>query len=100
MRILFLCHRLPYPPNEGGRIRAFNMISHLNQEHSVVVASLAHTNLEYLQGAPLTNHCDEVICEVVPASIRWMHASQSLLTKRPSSVGYFWSERLFERIRK
>ena len=29
MKILFLCHRLPYPPQRGGKIRPFNMIRHL-----------------------------------------------------------------------
>src|SRR5262245_62282156 len=24
MRILFICHRLPYPPHQGGKIRPFN----------------------------------------------------------------------------
>ncbi len=46
MKILFVCHRLPYPPNRGGKIRPFNMIRHLSRKHSVVVASLAHTEQE------------------------------------------------------
>ena len=46
MKILFVCHRLPYPPNRGGKIRPFNMIRHLGQKHSVTVASLAFTEDE------------------------------------------------------
>ena len=36
MRILYVCHRFPYPPTRGGKIRPFNMIKHLAQSHEVV----------------------------------------------------------------
>ena len=29
MRILFVCHRFPFPPKRGGKIRPFNIIRHL-----------------------------------------------------------------------
>jgi hypothetical protein len=31
MRILYVCHRFPFPPKRGGTIRPFNMIRHLAQ---------------------------------------------------------------------
>ena len=30
--ILFLCHRIPYPPNKGDKIRSFNEIKFLSQK--------------------------------------------------------------------
>src|SRR5262245_38991036 len=100
MKILFLCHRLPFPPNRGGKIRPFNMIAHLAREHSVVVATLAHSDREVRDGEGLTEHCDEVIAEVLPDHIRWLQAFRALPTSNPSSVAYFWSSRLHERIRR
>ena len=41
MNILYVCHRLPFPPKRGGKIRPFNMIRHLSRTHAVTVASLA-----------------------------------------------------------
>ena len=44
MNILYLCHRFPYPPKRGGKIRPFNMIRHLGaQGHRVTVCSLARS---------------------------------------------------------
>jgi sugar transferase (PEP-CTERM/EpsH1 system associated) len=100
MKILFVCHRLPYPPNRGGKIRSYNMIGHLSEKHSVVVASLAHTEQELREGEGLKNHCEEVIAEVLPDRSRWLHAVNALPTKTPSSVAYFWSPRLYSRIRE
>jgi sugar transferase (PEP-CTERM/EpsH1 system associated) len=100
MKILFVCHRLPFPPNRGGKIRPFNMIRHLSRKHSVVVASLAHTEQELKEGAGLKDYCDEVIAEVVPPSARWLQAIRAVPTRTPSSVAYFWSARLYERIKQ
>ena len=33
MKILYLCHRFPFPPKRGGKIRPFNMIHHFAREH-------------------------------------------------------------------
>src|SRR6266478_2469686 len=98
MKILFVCHRLPYPPTRGGKIRSFNMICHLGKEHSVVVASLAHSDDELRDGAGLTQCCQEVIAEVLPSPVRWRQAFQALPTSAPSSVAYFRSARLHLRV--
>src|SRR5258706_6570297 len=37
MKILFLAHRTPYPPNKGEKIRAFNLLSHLVKIHDVTL---------------------------------------------------------------
>ena len=44
MKILYVCHRFPYPPKRGGKIRPFNMIRHLHAAgHEVTVCSLARS---------------------------------------------------------
>ena len=43
MRILYLCHRFPFPPKRGGKIRPFNMIRHFAERHEVTVCSLARS---------------------------------------------------------
>lgn len=100
MRILFACHRLPYPPNRGGKIRPFHMIQHLGQKHSVVVASLAHSEEEMEQGAGLGQFCEQVLAEVLPSPTRWMQAVAALPQSTPSSVAYFRSSRLQERVQQ
>ncbi len=100
MNILFICHRIPFPPNRGGKIRPFQMVRHLQQNHEVTVASLAHTQEEMDAAEGLKDHCHKVIAEVVPNGERWTNAVLALATKHPSSLWYFWSSKLAERIRK
>ncbi len=76
------------------------MIRHLGRKHSVVAASLAHTEQELKEGAALKDYCDDVIAEVLPESTRRLQALKALPTPTPCSAAYFWSSRLQERIRK
>ena len=100
MKIFFACHRFPFPPNRGGKIRPFNMIRHLSQKHEVIVASLAHTQQELDEGAGLKEYCAEIYAEVVPEKLRWLQAVRALPSTTPSSVAYFGSSRLRQRIKE
>ena len=74
MNILLVCHRLPFPPNRGGKIRPFNMIRHLSEKHYVVVGTLAHSERELSEGLELQKYCADLIVEIVPENLRWVHA--------------------------
>jgi hypothetical protein len=36
MKLVFLAHRTPYPPNKGEKIRAFHSFLHLAESHACV----------------------------------------------------------------
>ena len=99
MKILYVCHRLPFPPTRGGKIRPFHTIRHLSRAHDVTVASLAHTAAEAAQGAALADHCSSLIVERTSRVTRALGAIACLPTPRPSTMGYFHSPRLARRIR-
>ena len=99
MRILFLCHRFPYPPNEGGKIRSFNMIRHLSRNHAVVVASLTRSEAERQAIASLERYCTAVVSAPIGPAAAWLKTLLALPTPRPSSFGYFASQALARRLR-
>ena len=39
MKILYLTHRLPWPPNRGDKIRSYHLIEHLARTHEVALLS-------------------------------------------------------------
>ncbi len=100
MKILFVCHRLPYPPTRGGKIRPFHIIRHLGERHDVTVASLARSPAELEAGAGLTGHCSRLIAERVSAPAALARMVARLPTTSPSSMGYFYSPALARRIRR
>ena len=100
MRVLFACHRVPFPPKRGGKIRPFNIIRHLHEQgHEVTVASLARSRAELEEAEGLAAHCSHRLVEVVEDRVAWPRMVAWLPTTRPSSFGYFHSPRLHRRIR-
>lgn len=99
MKILFVCHRFPYPPKRGGKIRPFNIIRHLTgQGHEVTVASLARDRQEAVEGEGLADYCQDYAVEVIGDAVAWSRMLLRLPVKTPSSMGYFYSPALRRRI--
>ncbi len=99
MNILYVCHRFPFPPKRGGKIRPFNMIRHLSETHAVTVASLVRSDVEEKEGAGIAAHCAEFLMGRVDNSVQAARMVARLPTLRPSSFGFFYSSRLAEKIR-
>ncbi|TMH00538.1 MAG: TIGR03087 family PEP-CTERM/XrtA system glycosyltransferase [Betaproteobacteria bacterium] len=98
MKILYICHRFPFPPKRGGKIRPFNMIKHLSQQHQVTVASLVRSDAEAREGEGLAEHCAQFAMVRVKAPIQRLRMIARLPTFTPSSMGYFYSSELASRI--
>lgn len=95
MRVLFACHRLPYPPKRGGKIRPFNIIRHLSESgHRVTVASLARSDEEYEEGLGLKDYCAELLVGRIGAVGAVAHMIARLPSLTPSSMGNFYSREL------
>ena len=101
MNILYLCHRFPFPPRRGGKIRPFNMIRHLSAAgHHVHVASLARTPQEAEEGRGIAPHCAGFDVSVVSEPLQWARMVARLPLTTPSSMGYFYSSALAARVRE
>ena len=100
MNILFICHRLPFPPNRGGKIRPFHIISHLNANHRVTVASLARSEDEAEAGTGIRDHCHRFVVAGVDNRVQTLRMMARAVTPDPFSMGYFYSRRLARRIRQ
>jgi hypothetical protein len=99
MKILFLCHRLPYPPKRGGKIRPFNMIRHLARRHRVTVATIARSAEELAEGQPLREYCEALHVGQISAIAGWSRFGLAWGTGYPATFGYFYSAPLARTVR-
>ena len=100
MNILFACHRLPFPPTRGGKIRPFNIIKHFKElGHRVTVASLARSEDELNDGQGLRDYCDKLLVGNIGKTAAVTKMVARLPTKTPSSMGYFHSRNLHKLVR-
>ena|SRR5215813_5406277 len=98
MNILYLAHRIPYPPNKGDKVRSFHQIRHLSKKHTVHLACLidAQEDLQYVHD--LEKYCASVDAVYRRKSVAKALALRALCTHKPLSVASFYSRELQQRI--
>jgi len=94
MRILFLAHRIPYPPNKGEKIRAFHELLHLSQRHEVHLACLVDREEDFAYVRDLEAICKSVTAVRLAKLSAYLRAGLSLLRGQPLTLGYFSSSAL------
>ena len=95
MNILYLCHRFPYPPKRGGKIRPFNMIRHLSARgHQVTVCSLARSAEEAKDAQGISPYCAGFEIGHVTEWVQVARMVLRLPLPTPSSMGFFYSPEL------
>ena len=92
---LLLCHRLPFPPNKGDKIRSFALLKHLAEKGPVHLAC-------FVDDPQDLKYCDEVRklaggdCLFVPLgqATKWWRAAYALLSGQPVTTAYFASRKM------
>jgi polysaccharide biosynthesis protein PslH len=100
VRILFLCHRIPYPPNKGEKIRSFHQLRALAARHEVDVFTLADDPDDLLHREALAAHCRELTVARIFPKLARLRSLPYLLTRTPLTIPYFHSATLRTQIRK
>lgn len=96
--ILFACHRFPFPPHGGAKVRAFHMIRHLAQRHAVTVVSLVRSPAEAAEGAGIAPYCARYEMARVRPTVQALRMLACVPSATPSSLAFFRSRKLARRI--
>lgn len=93
MKILFLAHRIPYPPDKGEKIRAFHELKFLGARHTVDLYCFADSEAEASQQTVLREYCRNVYVEARSRATIAEGAMRSFLRGEPLSCGFFFSRK-------
>ncbi|MFN7734474.1 MAG: TIGR03087 family PEP-CTERM/XrtA system glycosyltransferase [Pirellula sp.] len=99
-KVIFLTHRLPYPPNRGDRIRAYHTIKFLSKYADIKLGSVADEAWLPEHEAALRELCEEVSIHRLPPRGRWVRAMTSMAFGRSATEGAFFSQSLAEQVRR
>jgi sugar transferase (PEP-CTERM/EpsH1 system associated) len=94
MKILYLAHRIPYPPNKGDKIRSFNEIRHLCRSNQIDLICLADNPDDVHYQNDLKKYCGRVFVLPLEKPRGILKGLLYLLAGRPISVGYFYRLRI------
>ena len=100
MQILFLAHRMPYPPDKGEKIRAFHELRYLASRHKVDLFCFADSTSGPEDRQFMQSMCRDVYVEVLPKPLRFLGMVRNLLTGRPVSFGFFYSRSFGKKVRE
>ena len=89
MKILYLAHRIPYPPNKGEKIRCFHQLQFLSARHSIDLFCFADSAKEAEGSQALKAFCRHVHVETLLPRTGYLRLARGLFADLPASVAYY-----------
>lgn len=89
MNILYLAHRIPYPPNKGDKLRAFRQIEHLSRRHRIWCACFIDDPHDIRHIQTLKSHCVDVVAIELQPLLAKTRGLWLLARGRTITEGYY-----------
>ena len=92
--LLFLCHRIPFPPNKGDKIRSFNILKKLAEQYDIHLGCFIDDSFDkqYVDG--LRKYCATIFHLDQNKMIAKLKGLTSLLTGKPITLPYYFDKRM------
>ena len=92
--LLFLCHRIPYPPNKGDKIRAYNLLHYLKDKYRVFLGTFVDDKADWEHIGKLRSWCaDTCFVELKPYQAK-IRSLSGLFIGRPLTLPYYYDSLL------
>ena len=88
MKVLFIAEDCPYPPDNGGRLRTFNLLKYLSLRHEITLIAPMSSRVEPESGF---GHPLKLVIPVSPPRWNSLHKINSLTSPLPWSVHKHYS---------
>ena len=102
--VLLLCHRIPYPPDKGDKIRSSRWLTGLAKRYRVHLGAFVDDPSDWAHADRVRALCDEVCLRPLPPLRSKLRALPALLTRSAISVACYrdkrmaaWVERILAR---
>lgn len=87
--LLYLVHRLPFPPNKGDKVRSFHLLKHLAAKHRVILGTFVDDPEDEVHVETVRHWCTELhVARLSPRSAK-LRSLVGLVRHEALSVGYY-----------
>lgn len=88
--LLYIVHRIPYPPNKGDKIRSYHLLKHLAQSYTVHVGAFVDDADDWQYADALAKMAGGEV-KLLPLNPRWatLKSAYGLLSGEPLSLPYY-----------
>jgi sugar transferase (PEP-CTERM/EpsH1 system associated) len=88
--LLYLVHRIPYPPNKGDKIRSYHLLKHLSQRYKVHLGTFVDDERDWEYVAKVKEFCSETCFIRLNSTTSRLYSLPWLLTDRPLTLPYYF----------
>jgi sugar transferase (PEP-CTERM/EpsH1 system associated) len=97
--LLFLSHRIPYPPNKGDKIRSYHVLRYLAERYRVHLAAFADDAADLAHVPTLEQVCESVCIVPLNVTRARLRSATGFLRGLPLGVPYFEDARMRKYVR-
>ena len=87
--ILFLAHRIPYPPDKGDKIRSWHFLDGLADRSTVHLGAFVDDETDWAHEPTLRQRCGEVCLRALPPRLATARSTLGLLSGEPLTLPYY-----------
>jgi sugar transferase (PEP-CTERM/EpsH1 system associated) len=92
--LLFLSHRLPFPPNKGDKVRSYHVLRHLAERYRIFLGTFIDDPADRDHVASLAALCAGLHVETLDPRLRRLASASALLAGEALTLSYFRSRAL------
>lgn len=87
--ILYLTHRIPYPPNKGDKIRSYHLLKHLSQNYRVHLGTFIDDKDDWKYVDKVKSLCAETYFANLNPLIARLHCLPALFNNDPLTLAFY-----------
>ena len=87
--LLYLVHRIPYPPNKGDKVRSFHLLRHLAAKHRVFLGTFIDDPQDEAYVAKLPDYCAGTHIVRLSPRVAKLHSLSGLLSGEALTLPYY-----------
>ncbi len=88
-KVLYLTHRIPYPPDKGDKIATWHILRHLAGRHEVYLGSFVDDPDDWQHEAKMRGICADVLLQPIHPKLRRLRSFSAVLTGESISAVYY-----------
>lgn len=92
--LLFLAHRLPYPPNKGDKVRSYHFLKHLAQRYRLFLGTFVDDPSDWAHVEALKPLCADIHVEAIIPWSKRARSATAFLSGEALTLPYFRSREL------
>ena len=94
--LLFLAHRIPYPPNKGDKIRSYHLLKYLSLNFKIHLGTFIDDPNDWQYTDKLDDLCESTCYIELNSLLAKIKSLQGLVTGEPLSLPYYKNKRMQE----